>query len=50
VKYRTASILASDIGKMNKEWQRYEDEWFDRMLVMVNKRVDSCNYIRNFEG
>ncbi len=50
IKYRTASVLASAVGKFNKEWAQYEQDWFDVMLRMVNKRVNSPAYVRDFEG
>lgn len=50
IKYRTASVLASSVGKFNKEWAQFEGEWFDVMLKMLDKRVNSPAYIRDFEG
>jgi hypothetical protein len=50
IKYRSASILASSIGKFNKEWERLENEWYDAMLKSANKRIMSTNYVKDFEG
>jgi hypothetical protein len=50
VVYRTCNILGSDIGKFNKEWAQQYGEWFDVMLRMVDKRVNSTSYIREYDG
>ena len=50
IKYRAASALASSRGKGIKEWEKQEMEWKEQMLIMVNKRVNSIGYIREFEG
>ena len=50
IKYRSASILANSIGKANVEWTNYEGEWFNAMMIVVNKRINSCQYVREFEG
>ena len=50
IKYRSASVLCSSIGKAMKEWQNYESQWFEAMMIIVNKRVNSTQYVREFEG
>lgn len=50
IKYRCAGILVSQMGKFNKEWQNYENEWANAMVEMVEKRVRQATYIREFEG
>ena len=50
IKYRAASILAASVGKFNREWAQFEQEWGATMLSIVNKRVNSTQYIREFEG
>ncbi len=50
IKYRSASVLASAVGKFNKEWAQFEGEWFDVMLKMLDKKVNSPAYVRDFEG
>jgi hypothetical protein len=50
IKYRAASLLATSRGKPMIEWQQYELEWKEQMLIAVNKRVNSIGYIREFEA
>jgi hypothetical protein len=50
VVYRSCNILGSDVGKFNKEWAQQYGEWFDVMLRMVDKRVNSTSYVREFNG
>ncbi len=50
LKYRVASIITSSVGKMNKEWDRYENEWFQVMLDLISKRVATSQAVLDFEG
>jgi hypothetical protein len=50
IKYRAASVLVASRGKAMKEWQEYEMEWKEQMLIAVNKRVNSIGFIREFEA
>lgn len=50
IKWRSASLLASSVGKDMKEWRDYELEWKERMLMIVNKRTKSPIYFREFTG
>lgn len=49
-KWRAASQLAASIGKYQREWERYEDEWFGRMQLIINKKFKSPIYVREFGG
>lgn len=50
IKWRSASQLASSTGKGMKEWERYENEWYQNMVDMTNRRTKSPIYYREFEG
>lgn len=50
IKWRSASLLASSVGKYQKEWGEYESEWKERMVMIVNKRTKSPIFIRDFSG
>lgn len=49
VKYRAASVLTSQFGKVNKEWQRYENEWYVEMEKLIGKRVNTVAYVKDFD-
>ncbi len=49
VKYRAASVLASQFGKVNKEWQGYENQWYAEMEKLLGKRVNTVAYVRDFD-
>jgi hypothetical protein len=49
-KYHSASVLAASVGKGAREWEKFEELWFARMLEIVNKRVNAPQYIAEFEG
>jgi len=49
-KWRCASILASQVGKTYKDWQKYEDEWNVKMLQNVNLRIRGPSYVQEFPG
>lgn len=48
--YRSCSILASAMGKKNKDWDYEEALWRQKMLNIVNKRNAQSTPIREFAG
>jgi hypothetical protein len=50
IKYRAASQLAASFGKANPDWARFEGDWYEKMLLIVNKRNMQTTTIREFEG
>lgn len=50
IKWRSASLLASSVGKQVKEWDDYEKEWKKNAINIINKRTRSPIYFRDFPG
>ena len=50
IKWRASSLLASSVGKYQKEWGDHEAEWKERMVMIVNKRTKSPIFFREFSG
>lgn len=50
IKYRCCSILASQFGKPVKEWQVYENQWYNEIEKLIGKRVNSSSTIKDFDG
>lgn len=49
MKWRAASLLASQVGKSYKEWQSYEDQWFEEMQTIINKRIRTMVTVKEFD-
>ena len=50
VKWRAASLLASQLGKVYKEWEKYEEQWYGQMIKITSKRMRHASIIKEFEG
>lgn len=50
IKFRSASYLASSVGKFNKEWSSQEQQWYNQIIKIVNKRNNVEMTIREFNG
>jgi len=49
IKYRAASILASMTGREVKEWTKYEEQWQYRLNQLLNRRVKTTVYVKDFD-
>lgn len=49
-KWRSASLLASSVGKGYKEWKEHELEWRQNAVDIINKRTKSPMFYREFSG
>lgn len=47
--YRCASILVRGMGDPDPDWQILENQWYEKMLTCVVKRVNAVKYIRYFD-
>lgn len=50
LKWRCCSILTSLLGKVNKEWQLYEDQWYVVMEQSLQGRVKTTSSVLDFDG
>lgn len=50
VKWRSCSILASQVGKGVPEWSAYENEWYLHMKELVAQRVRQTRFISEFRS
>lgn len=48
--YKAASICAADIGSDVPAWKEQENEWYSKMLLIVNKRNQQAIPIGDFSG
>lgn len=48
IKWRSCSILVSQIGKPNSEWQRFEDEWYTHLKQLASQRVRQTRFMGGF--
>ena len=50
IKWRSASQLASSIGKGMKEWEKFEQEWQFEVEQIIDQRVRGPIFIKEFDG
>ena len=50
IKFRSASILASGVGKAQTEWTKFENQWATEIEIIIDKRVQCTTTIQEFEG
>lgn len=50
IKFRASSILAASVGKFNREWQTFEDQWLSAVMSCISKRIVSPKSITDFDG
>ncbi len=48
-KWRAASQLSAQVGKMMPEWKPYEDEWYVVMKELLGKRIITRQVIGSFD-
>lgn len=48
MKYKVASVLAASLEKPFIPWAQQESQWFQKMLITVNKRINKPIRIREF--
>jgi hypothetical protein len=49
VVYRSASILASTVGKAEADWIKYENQWYKVMENIITRRNSTPQYVREFQ-
>ncbi len=47
--YRCCSFLVQGMGKPDPDWADKENQWYEKMLTSVVKRVNSVKWIREFD-
>jgi len=48
VKWRAASQLLTQVGKRDSDWKAYENEWYEALRRMLEKRTAVPLFIRDF--
>lgn len=50
IKYKTCSVLAASMEKKYLPWSKEENEWYAKMMAVVNRRNRKFRRIREFGG
>jgi hypothetical protein len=48
VKWRSCSILVSQIGEPNPKWEKYENQWYGHLLELASSRVRQVRFMGSF--